>query len=96
LTLETGHVPARAEVLDDPEVRAAFPQFDRLKPILATAVPRPKLADYAAFSDRLQRDLYARIAGSGGELGLPAAALSMGILLGLTVLLARGRRRRRA
>ena len=92
LTLETAHVPARAEVLDDPEVRAAFPHFGRLKEVLATALPRPKLADYAAFSDRLQRELYARIAGSGGELGLPMAALSMGVLLGLTVLLARGRR----
>ena len=92
MTLETARVPARAEVLDDPEVRAAFPHFGRLKEVLATALPRPKLADYAAFSDRLQRELYARIAGSGGELGLPMAALSMGVLLGLTVLLARGRR----
>jgi multiple sugar transport system substrate-binding protein len=95
LTLETSYVPARAEVLDDPEVRAAFPHLERLKGILATAVTRPKLADYAAFSDRLQRLLYARIAGSAGELGLPAAAVPMGVLLGLTVLVAGGRRRRR-
>jgi ABC-type glycerol-3-phosphate transport system substrate-binding protein len=96
LTLETSYVPARAEILDDPDVRAAFPHFDRLKAILGTAVTRPKLADYAAFSDRLQRLLYARIAGSGGELGLPAAALSMGVLLALTVLVAGGRHRRAA
>jgi len=93
LTLETSSVPARAEVLEDPEVLAAFPHLERLRGILASAVTRPKLADYAAFSDRLQRQLYARIAGSGGELGLPVAALSMGVLLSLTVLVAGGRRR---
>jgi multiple sugar transport system substrate-binding protein len=93
LTLETAHVPARADVLDDPDVLAAFPHFKILKKILGSAVTRPKLPDYAAFSDRLQRELYARIAGSGGELGLPAAALSMGLLLALTLLLARGRHR---
>jgi multiple sugar transport system substrate-binding protein len=91
LTLETSYVPARAEVLDDPEVRTAFPHFEALKGILGTAVTRPKLANYAAFSDRLQRQLYARIAGSSGELGLPWGVLAMGVLLGLTLLVARGR-----
>jgi len=91
LTLETSHVPALVEVLDDPEVRATFPHFGRLKDVLATARPRPKIADYAAFSDRLQRLLYARISGSSGQLGLPVGVLAIGVLLGLTVLLARGR-----
>jgi multiple sugar transport system substrate-binding protein len=92
LTLESAHVPALVGVLDDPEVRAEFPHFEALKEILRTARPRPKLAHYAAFSDRLQRELYERIAGSGGELGLGWAAMAMGVLLGLTVLLARGLR----
>ena len=92
LTLESAHVPALAGVLDDSEVRAKFPHFEALKEVLRTARPRPKLANYAAFSDRLQRELYKRIAGSGGEMGLGMAALSIGVLLGLTVLLARGLR----
>lgn len=91
LTLETSYVPARADVLDDAEVRTAFPHFEVLKGILGTTVPRPKLADYAAFSDSLQRQLYARIAGSSGELGWGWGVLAMGMLLGLTVLVARGR-----
>jgi multiple sugar transport system substrate-binding protein len=93
LSLQTGHIPARMEVLDDPEVLAAFPHFALLKGILRTAQARPQLADYAAFSDRLQRKLYAAIAGSGGDIGPLPGALAMGLLLGLAVLLARGRRR---
>ncbi len=94
LTLETSSVPARSDVLEDPEVLAAYPHLARLKGILGSAVTRPKLADYAAFSDRLQRELYARIAGSGGELSLLAGALALGVLLALTAVMARGRRRR--
>jgi multiple sugar transport system substrate-binding protein len=90
LTLGTGQLSARMEVLDDPDVLAAFPHFAPLKEILRTAQARPQLPDYAAFSDRLQRTLYAAIAGSGGELGPLPAVLAMGVLLGLALLLARG------
>jgi len=91
LTLQTSQTHSRMRVMRDREVVARYPHFAELRPILESAVPRPKLANYHEESDRLQAVLYREISGgSGASSWLPAAA-GVGLLLAMLFLVSRGR-----
>lgn len=91
LTLLTAQTHSRRAVLDDPEVLAKHPHLAELKPILESARPRPKLANYHEESDRLQSELYEEISGSRrGKTWIPAL-VGAGLLALLLFAVARGR-----
>jgi multiple sugar transport system substrate-binding protein len=93
LTLETSHAPSVMAVMDDPEVLARFPHFAPLKRVLLDAEPRPQSPDYAGLSDRLQADLYARLTGLEGGVGVVSALIPVAVLGLVVAYLARGRGR---
>ncbi|QKT02842.1 ABC transporter substrate-binding protein [Ectothiorhodospiraceae bacterium 2226] len=63
LALAYGFQPARRDLYDDPELRAAQPQLALFYPIFEQARPRPVSAHYARLSQILQAEFSAAVAG---------------------------------
>jgi multiple sugar transport system substrate-binding protein len=61
--LESGYLPTRHALYQDPELIARYPFFPELERILSKAVLRPPVAQYSQASDILQRYLSAAITG---------------------------------
>jgi len=62
-SLDTGYVPSRKALFEDPEILAEYPHFEPLLDVLGQAVLRPPVAQYAQASDILQRYLSAALTG---------------------------------
>lgn len=91
LTLWTSQTHSRMASMEDPEVLAKFPHFAELRKVLEGAKPRPKLANYHEYSDRLQADLYRDISGEGASTPWWPTLLGVGLLAALIALVARRR-----
>ena len=61
---QTGYVPSRRALFEDPELVAEYGYLPDLLPVLQNAVLRPPIAQYAQASDILQRHLSAALTGS--------------------------------
>ena len=59
--LDTGYVPSRKALFNDPEIVAKYPHYPELLTILSNAALRPPISQYAQASDILQRYLTAAI-----------------------------------
>ena len=62
--LETGYVPSRRSLFNDPEIVAKYEHYPELLKVLQQAALRPPIAQYAQASDILQRYLSAAITDS--------------------------------
>ena len=56
-TLETGYIPSRKTLFNDPEVLKKYPHFPQLSRVLQHSVLRPPIPEYARASEILQRYL---------------------------------------
>lgn len=56
-TLETGYIPSRKTLLNDPEILKKYPHFPQLSQALQHSVLRPPIPEYARASEILQRYL---------------------------------------
>src|SRR5207249_7217892 len=54
LSLNTGLISSRPDVVNAPRVQAKVPYFEQLATILADGLNRPKLKEYNQFTTRLQ------------------------------------------
>ncbi|MGD1699881.1 ABC transporter substrate-binding protein [Dapis sp. BLCC M229] len=80
--LETGFVPARKSLFNDPTLVEKFPYLPNLFPVVNNSVLRPPIPQYAQASDILQRYLSAALTGSRTpELAMKAAARETRVLL---------------
>lgn len=61
--LETGFVPSRVTLFNDPEIVAKYNYYPQLLNVVQKSVLRPPIAQYAQASDILQRYLSAAITG---------------------------------
>ncbi len=61
--LNTGYVPSRRALFNDPEILAKYPHYSQLLQVVESAALRPPIAQYAQASDILQRYLSAAITG---------------------------------
>ncbi len=61
--LDTGYVPSRRSLFNDPEIVAKFPHYPELLDVVENSVLRPPIAQYAQTSDILQRYLSAALTG---------------------------------
>ncbi|MGK7923322.1 MAG: ABC transporter substrate-binding protein [Trichodesmium sp.] len=81
--LETGFVPARKSLFNDPILVGKFPYLPNLFPVVNNSVLRPPIPQYAQASDILQRYLSAALTGSRTpESAMKAAATETRVLLG--------------
>ncbi|MGB7443243.1 MAG: ABC transporter substrate-binding protein [Coleofasciculaceae cyanobacterium] len=62
VVLETGYVPSRKSLFNDPQIVAKYSYYPDLLEVVESAVLRPPIAQYAQASDILQRYLSAAIA----------------------------------
>lgn len=62
--LQTGYVPSRRELFDDPELVEKYSYLPELLNVIENAVLRPPIAQYSQASDILQRYLSAAISGT--------------------------------
>ncbi|HEY9671206.1 MAG TPA: ABC transporter substrate-binding protein [Waterburya sp.] len=56
-TLETGYIPSRKTLLNDPKILRKYPHFPQLSQALQHSVLRPPIPEYARASEILQRYL---------------------------------------
>ncbi|MGB3510505.1 MAG: ABC transporter substrate-binding protein [Microcoleaceae cyanobacterium] len=83
LILETGFIPARKSLFNDPTLVTEFPYLPNLLQVVENSVLRPPIAQYAQASDILQRYLSAALTGSRTpELAMKGAAAETRALLG--------------
>lgn len=61
--LNTGYVPSRKQLFNDPEIVAKYPHYPQLLEVAETAVLRPPIPQYAQASDILQRYLNGALTG---------------------------------
>lgn len=81
--LETGYVPSRRGLFNDPQIVAKYSYYPQLLEVVEKAVLRPPVAQYAQASDILQRYLSAALTGQQTpERAMQAAAQETRILLG--------------
>ncbi|MBE9182769.1 extracellular solute-binding protein, partial [Oculatella sp. LEGE 06141] len=81
--LETGYVPSRTDLFNDPELVAEYSYYPDLLGIVQQAVIRPNIAQYSQASDILQRYLSAAITNRmSPERALQSAANETRVLLG--------------
>lgn len=81
--LETGYVPSRRALFNDPQIVAKYSYYPQLLEVVEKAVLRPPVAQYAQASDILQRYLSAALTGQQSpERAMQAAARETRILLG--------------
>lgn len=59
--LETGYVPSRIALFNDPEILAKYPHYADLLAVVENSTLRPPIAQYAQASDILQRFLSAAL-----------------------------------
>ena len=80
--LETGYVPSRRELFDDPELVEKYSYLPELLNVIENAVLRPPIAQYSQASDILQRYLSAAISETmSAEEAMNAAARETRLLL---------------
>jgi multiple sugar transport system substrate-binding protein len=80
--LQTGYVPSRRDLFDDPELVAKYSYLPQLLNVIENAVLRPPIAQYSQASDILQRYLSAAISGTmSAEEAMNAAARETRTLL---------------
>ena len=73
--LETGFVPSRTVLFNDPEIVAKYSYYPKLLDVVKSSALRPPISQYAQASDILQRYLSAAITGSSTpEQAMKAAA----------------------
>ncbi len=73
--LQTGYVPSRRSLFNDPEVVDKYPYYPELLDVVESSALRPPIAQYAQTSDILQRYLSAALTGSmSPEAAMQAAA----------------------
>ncbi|WP_019509222.1 ABC transporter substrate-binding protein [Pleurocapsa sp. PCC 7319] len=73
--LETGFVPSRTNLFNDPEIVAKYSYYPKLLKVVQSSALRPPIAQYAQASDILQRYLSAAITGKmTSEKAMQAAA----------------------
>ncbi len=83
--LETGYVPSRKQLFNDPAVVAKYPHYPQLLEVAETAVLRPPIPQYAQASDILQRYLNGALTGRfDPEKAMQSAANETRRLLGAT------------
>jgi multiple sugar transport system substrate-binding protein len=81
--LESGYLPTRHALYEDPELIARYPFYPDLERILSKAVLRPPVAQYSQASDILQRYLSAALTGEQTPAAaMQAAAAETRLLLG--------------
>ncbi|RMD69791.1 MAG: ABC transporter substrate-binding protein, partial [Cyanobacteria bacterium J149] len=59
--LETGYVPSRKSLFNDPQIVEKYPYYPQLLTVVENSVLRPPIAQYAQASDILQRYLSAAL-----------------------------------
>ncbi len=59
--LETGYVPSRRSLFNDPQILQKYPYYQELLEVVENSVLRPPIAQYAQASDILQRYLSAAL-----------------------------------
>ncbi len=80
--LQTGYVPSRRDLFDDPELVEKYTYLPELLNVIENAVLRPPIAQYSQASDILQRYLSAAISGTmSAEAAMNAAARETRTLL---------------
>ncbi len=83
LVLNTGYLPSRMALFQDPAIQSKYPYFPQMAQIAQRATPRPAVAQYAPASDILQRYLSAALTNRlTPEVAMTKAALETRQLLG--------------
>lgn len=82
VVLNTGYLPSRRALYDDPQILEKYSFFSLMLPVLDNAVLRPPIAQYAQTSDILQRYLSAALSGRmSAEAAMQTAAIETRSLL---------------